>query len=46
VRIHERYGDKAMEVLNERPFELCDISGFGFKTGATRSVLKRYGTNI
>ena len=32
VRIHERYGDKAMEVLNERPFELCDISGFGFKT--------------
>lgn len=32
VRIHDRYGDKAMEVLNERPFELCDISGFGFKT--------------
>ena len=32
VRIQERYGDKAMEVLNERPFELCDISGFGFKT--------------
>ncbi len=32
VRIHGRYGDKAMEVLNERPFELCDISGFGFKT--------------
>ena len=32
VRIHERFGDKSMEVLNERPFELCDISGFGFKT--------------
>lgn len=32
VRIHERFGDKSMEVLNERPFELCDIAGFGFKT--------------
>lgn len=32
VRIQERFGDKSMEVLNERPFELCDISGFGFKT--------------
>ena len=32
VRIQDKYGDKAMEVLNERPFELCDISGFGFKT--------------
>ena len=32
VRIHDKYGDKSMEILNERPFELCDISGFGFKT--------------
>lgn len=32
MKIHEMYGEKAMEVLNERPFELCDISGFGFKT--------------
>lgn len=32
VRIQEMFGDKSMEVLNERPFELCDISGFGFKT--------------
>lgn len=32
VRIHEKFGDKAMEILNERPFELCDIAGFGFKT--------------
>ena len=46
VRIQDAFGEKAMEILNERPFELCDIPGFGFKTGATRSVLKRYGTNI
>lgn len=46
IKINEAFGDKTMEILNERPFELCDISGFGFKTGATRSVLKRYGTNI
>lgn len=32
VKIQEKFGNKAMEVLNERPFELCDISGFGFKT--------------
>ena len=32
VRIQERFGDKSMEILNERPFELCDIPGFGFKT--------------
>lgn len=32
VRIHDKYGDKAMEVLNECPFELCNIPGFGFKT--------------
>lgn len=32
VRIQDKFGEKAMEVLNERPFELCDISGFGFKT--------------
>ncbi len=32
IKIQEAFGEKAMEVLNERPFELCDISGFGFKT--------------
>ena len=32
VRIHEKFGEKSMEILNERPFELCDISGFGFTT--------------
>jgi len=32
VRIQDRFSDKAMEILNERPFELCEISGFGFKT--------------
>lgn len=32
VRIQDAFGEKAMEILNERPFELCDIPGFGFKT--------------
>lgn len=32
IKINEAFGDKTMEILNERPFELCDISGFGFKT--------------
>lgn len=32
VRIHERFGERTIEVLNERPFELCEISGFGFRT--------------
>ncbi len=32
IKIQEAFGDKAMEVLNERPFELCEISGFGFRT--------------
>lgn len=40
VKIQKAFGDKAMEVLNERPFELCDISGFGFKTvdGIARKI--------
>lgn len=32
MKINETFGDKSMEVLNERPFELCSIAGFGFKT--------------
>lgn len=32
VRIQDAFGEKAMEILNERPFKLCDIPGFGFKT--------------
>lgn len=32
IKIHEAFGEKAMEVLNERPFALCEISGFGFRT--------------
>ena len=32
VKIKEKFGDKTLEVINETPFELCEISGFGFKT--------------
>jgi len=32
VKIHNEFGAQAMDVLKTRPFALCTISGFGFKT--------------
>lgn len=31
-KIYDEYGIKSMEVINERPYELCKIKGFGFVT--------------
>ena len=32
VKIHHEFGAQTMDVLKTRPFALCTISGFGFKT--------------
>jgi len=32
VKIKEAFGARAMEMLQTRPFELCAVPGFGFKT--------------
>lgn len=32
VKIQKEFGAQTMEILKTRPFELCSISGFGFKT--------------
>jgi exodeoxyribonuclease V alpha subunit len=32
IKIHNEFGGQTMDVLKTRPFELCTISGFGFKT--------------
>lgn len=32
LKIHKEYGVQTMDILKKRPFELCKISGFGFKT--------------
>ena len=32
MKIHNQFGAETMNVLYNRPFELCNISGFGFKT--------------
>lgn len=32
VKIQKEFGAQTMEILKTRPFELCAISGFGFKT--------------
>ena len=32
ARIQEEFGAQTMDILKNRPFELCSISGFGFKT--------------
>jgi len=32
VKIHKEFGAQTMEILKSRPFEICSISGFGFKT--------------
>ena len=30
-RIYEHFGAKSVEILRENPYELCQVSGFGFK---------------
>ena len=30
-KIYEYFGSRSMEIINNNPFELCHISGFGFK---------------
>ncbi len=32
AKIQEAFGGQTMDILKNRPFELCSISGFGFKT--------------
>lgn len=32
AKIQDKFGAKALEVVTKRPFELCNISGFGFLT--------------
>jgi exodeoxyribonuclease V alpha subunit len=32
IKIHNEFGGLTMDVLKTRPFELCTIPGFGFKT--------------
>ncbi len=32
AKIHDEFGAQTMEILKNRPFELCSISGFGFLT--------------
>lgn len=32
IKIQDEFGAQTMDVLKNRPFELCAISGFGFKT--------------
>lgn len=32
AKIQKEFGDQTMDILQNRPFELCSISGFGFKT--------------
>lgn len=32
MKIHQAFGAETMEILKKRPFELCTIRGFGFKT--------------
>lgn len=31
TKIYEHFGAKSVEILQDNPFELCQISGFGFK---------------
>ena len=31
-KIYDQFGVTSMEVLNERPYQLCDVKGFGFLT--------------
>lgn len=31
-KIYDKFGAESMEVLNERPYQLCDVKGFGFLT--------------
>lgn len=32
LKIHQAFGARTMDVLKRTPFELCSLSGFGFKT--------------
>lgn len=32
VKIYKAFGVRSMDVLKKTPFELCTLSGFGFKT--------------
>lgn len=31
VKIYDHFGARAVEILQENPFELCQVSGFGFR---------------
>lgn len=37
MKIYEHFGPGGVELLRESPFRLCEVPGFGFKRGATRS---------
>lgn len=32
VRLYKEYGDKTMDIVKNHPYQLCEISGIGFKT--------------
>ena len=32
VRLYREYGDEAMEIVKNHPYQLCEIAGIGFKT--------------
>lgn len=32
VKLYKEYGDKAMDIVKNHPYQLCEIAGIGFKT--------------
>lgn len=44
LKIYEHFGPDGVKLLRQSPYRLCQVSGFGFKRGATRSQLKRLST--
>ena len=32
VRLYKEYGDKTMDIVKNHPYQLCDLTGIGFKT--------------
>lgn len=32
VRLYKEYGDRTMEIVKKHPYQLCEITGIGFKT--------------
>ena len=44
VKISKEFGDKAVHIITDEPFKLCEIDGFGFKT--VDAIARRTSVNF